>query len=287
MVHAGPCSESSVRMRRLSPSFSSRSSSVCIIPWNFSFIALPPRNLENDFATGPGDHGIHACLPVLKLQLMCNGRTRVHNARSKQSGYSLPRREDLASSDAIDADFLEDDFIGQINGHWALRKTEHRHASAWCQRLQTLVHGFLTAGHLQYNVDADAMRLLPDHGLDVVAAGIENEIRTHALGEIEPVIRQITHKSCVAPKALAIPTASTPIGPAPVTRTVFPATDSELTVSNAFPIGSCMEAHAAGIDWSFFQSTRSGTAMYSANAPARSTPRIWRFWQTSLWPVWH
>src|SRR5450756_3206369 len=194
MVHAGPCSESSVRMRRLSPSFSSRSSSACIIPWNFSFMPLPPRNLENDFATGPGDHGVHTCLPVLKLQLMCNGRARVHNARSKQSRYSLPRREDLASSDAIDADFLEDDFIGQINGHRVLRKTEHRHVSAWCQRLQALVHGFLAAGHLQHDVDANAMRLLPDRGLDVVTAGIENEIRTHALGEIEPIVRKISHK---------------------------------------------------------------------------------------------
>ena len=91
----------------------------------------------------------------------------------------------------------------------------------------------------------------------------------------------------VAPYARAIPAAKIPIGPSPKITTDFPATLASLTQYVALPNGSWIEAISHGRDLSFFMQQISGTAMYSAKQPSRSTPSISTFWQMCIWPVRH
>ena len=77
-----------------------------------------------------------------------------------------------------------------------------------------------------------------------------------------------------APAARATPTAKHPIGPQPSTSTVLPGTSDSSTVWTALPIGSMMAPTSVGIPSSRI-TFEAGMAMYSANAPSRSTPMIW------------
>ena len=94
----------------------------------------------------------------------------------------------------------------------------------------------------------------------------------------------------VAPAARAMPTAKQPIGPHPTMKTVLPGISAPpvSTVWNAFPIGSMIAPTSVGmVPPSSVSTLVAGIAMYSANAPSRSTPMMRVFWQMWLLPVRH
>ena len=93
-------------------------------------------------------------------------------------------------------------------------------------------------------------------------------------------------KTLAAPASLAIATVIRPIGPQPVTTTVWPASSSTNAAWTALPIGSWIAA-ISGLRPSDGQALWAGRATYSANAPSMSTPRIRRFAQTCSRPVRH
>src|SRR5690349_17142494 len=89
-----------------------------------------------------------------------------------------------------------------------------------------------------------------------------------------------------APAARAMPTAKQPMGPHPTTSTVLPGISAESTVWNALPIGSITAPTVVGIP-SSGRTLVAGIAMYSANAPSRSTPMMRVLRQMWLFPVRH
>src|ERR1035441_6682108 len=92
-------------------------------------------------------------------------------------------------------------------------------------------------------------------------------------------------KIVVAPTALATAIENNPIGPHPVTATVFAAISPAKTVCTALPNGSRMDAYSCGMPGSSFQIFDSGMTTYSAKAPSVSTPIIFTFWQICASPV--
>src|SRR5881628_1422129 len=89
-----------------------------------------------------------------------------------------------------------------------------------------------------------------------------------------------------APAARAMPTAKQPIGPHPTMKTVLPGMSAVSTAWNALPIGSMTAPTVVGMP--FKGSTLvAGIAMYSANAPSRSTPMMRVLRQMWLLPVRH
>src|SRR5213082_490259 len=89
-----------------------------------------------------------------------------------------------------------------------------------------------------------------------------------------------------APAARATPTAKQPIGPHPTMNTVLPDTSAVSTAWKALPIGSITAPTAVGMP-SSGSTLVAGMAMYSANAPSRSTPMMRVFLQMWLLPVRH
>src|SRR5436309_2873504 len=89
-----------------------------------------------------------------------------------------------------------------------------------------------------------------------------------------------------APAARATPTAKHPIGPHPTTKTVLPGTSAVSTAWNALPIGSMTAPSVVGMP-SNGSTLVAGMAIYSANAPSRSTPMMRVFLQMWLLPVRH
>src|SRR5882724_1333998 len=89
-----------------------------------------------------------------------------------------------------------------------------------------------------------------------------------------------------APAARAMPTAKQPIGPHPTTNTELSLTSVLNTAWNAFPMGSMMAPTVVGTP-SRGSTLVAGIAMYSANAPLRSTPMMRVFLQMWLLPVRH
>src|SRR5229473_1292058 len=85
-----------------------------------------------------------------------------------------------------------------------------------------------------------------------------------------------------APAARAMPTAKQPIGPHPTTKTVLPGISADNTARKALPIGSITAPTVVGMP-SSGSTLVAGMAMYSANAPSRSTPMMRVFWQ--MWPL--
>ena len=80
-------------------------------------------------------------------------------------------------------------------------------------------------------------------------------------------------RTLAAPAARAMPTAKQPIGPHPTMKTVLPGMSAVSTAWNALPIGSMTAPTVVGMP--FKGSTLvAGIAMYSANAPSRSTPMM-------------
>src|SRR5439155_1385973 len=89
-----------------------------------------------------------------------------------------------------------------------------------------------------------------------------------------------------APAARATPTAKQPIGPHPTMNTVLPDTSAVSTAWKALPSGSITAPTAVGMP--FRGSTLvAGMAMYSANAPSRSTPMMRVLRQMCPFPVRH
>src|SRR5438132_902814 len=89
-----------------------------------------------------------------------------------------------------------------------------------------------------------------------------------------------------APAARAMPTAKQPIGPHPAMNTVLPDTSAVSTAWKALPIGSITAPTVVGMP--FKGSTLvAGMAMYSANAPSRSTPMMRVLRQMCPLPVRH
>src|SRR6266566_4611149 len=89
-----------------------------------------------------------------------------------------------------------------------------------------------------------------------------------------------------APAARATPTAKQPIGPHPTMNTVLPGTSAVSTAWKALPIGSITAPTVVGMP--FKGSTLvAGMAMYSANAPSRSTPMMRVLRQMCPLPVRH
>src|SRR5205809_1644304 len=89
-----------------------------------------------------------------------------------------------------------------------------------------------------------------------------------------------------APAARATQTAKQPIGPHPTMNTVLPDTSAVSTAWKALPIGSITAPTVVGMPFSG-STLVAGIAMYSANAPSRSTPMMRVLRQMCPLPVRH
>lgn len=98
------------------------------------------------------------------------------------------------AGDAVDANPLKDDFIGEIAGDGAGGNAEEGNAATVFYGTKGMVQGRGVSGHFQRRIDAFSPRDVENrcgNGLRAVALGVEYVIDAHLFGQAQAVITDV------------------------------------------------------------------------------------------------
>ena len=204
----------------------------------------------------------------------------------------LPRTEQLAPGDAVDPRLLEDDLLREVERD--LHRPAARAATSGPRAGASASPGRSPRGRRT----SPGRRPRPSRRWPsrTAATGSSREgsiSRSAPISFARPRRKSLgsTAITVRAPAARQIPTANSPMGPAPSTATVEVAISGSAlggkTVCTALPNGSIADAVSAAILGSTSHALCAGNTRKSANAPSTSTPRIRMFWQMCGLPVRH